>query len=546
MSNHENITSVETRGYSFPMRAIHWLMAAMIFYVIFVGILMGNDVKVGKHYDYHRAAGFLLLLLVLLRIVISKLSKPPLPKHVGEAGLQQLAARIVHSLLYIGLIIQPLLGWYATNTWGVAKIPFFFGMTLPRIAEKNRELGNQLLEYHGCALADDKFKVVTTFTVIADMARNVAGDAAIVESITKPGAEIHGYQPTPRDIIRAQGADLILWNGMNLELWFEQFFRNLKDVPGITLSDRVEPMGIAEDNIRDGLVKYDPENAEIYKTNAETYKAEITAAVAPLKEKILTIPAEDRWLVSSEGAFSYLARDFEMKELYLWPINADQQGTPQQVRKESPPYSKQSWALFPLARGSVSVFGQSVEHALKNNMIAYVPQAEEVDWSFPVLVEDVVMMGRYGHMNFMRIAGSKDKQAVSNALERVGMSDFRTRQIGELSGGQKKRVFLARALAQESKVILLDEPFTGVDVKTEEAIIELLRTMREEGHVMLVSTHNLGSVPENNLERTFGGVLRHFVLGGTDLHDDEDARQVTVITDDERPFVIYDEKEKSE
>ncbi len=226
--------------------------------------------------------------------------------------------------------------------------------------------------------------------------------------------------------------------------------------------------------------------------------------------------------------------------------------------------------FVPLARGSVSVFGQSVEHALKNNMIAYVPQAEEVDWSFPVLVEDVVMMGRYGHMNFMRIAGSKDKQAVSNALERVGMSDFRTRQIGELSGGQKKRVFLARALAQESKVILLDEPFTGVDVKTEEAIIELLRTMREEGHVMLVSTHNLGSVPEfcdrtiliketvlafgltseiftqDNLERTFGGVLRHFVLGGTDLHDDEDARQVTVITDDERPFVIYDEKEKSE
>lgn len=207
----------------------------------------------------------------------------------------------------------------------------------------------------GNALADDKFKVVTTFTVIADMARNVAGDAAIVESITKPGAEIHGYQPTPRDIIRAQGADLILWNGMSLELWFEQFFRNLKDVPSITLSDRVVPMGIAEgpytgkpnphawmslesaiiyvDNIRDGLMKYDPENAEIYQTNADEYKQRITAAVTPLKEKILAIPAEERWLVSSEGAFSYLARDFEMKELYLWPINADQQGTPQQVRK---------------------------------------------------------------------------------------------------------------------------------------------------------------------------------------------------------------------
>lgn len=205
------------------------------------------------------------------------------------------------------------------------------------------------------SLADEKFKVVTTFTVIADMARNVAGDAAIVESITKPGAEIHGYQPTPRDIIRAQDADLILWNGMNLELWFEQFFRNLKDVPGVTVTKGVEPMGITEgpytgkpnphawmslesaliyvDNIRDGLIKHDPENAETYKSNAQNYKNEITRAIAPLKEKILAIPEEKRWLVSSEGAFSYLARDFEMKELYLWPINADSQGTPQQVRK---------------------------------------------------------------------------------------------------------------------------------------------------------------------------------------------------------------------
>lgn len=222
--------------------------------------------------------------------------------------------------------------------------------------------------------------------------------------------------------------------------------------------------------------------------------------------------------------------------------------------------------FVPLARGSVSILGSSVAKALKNNSIAYVPQAEEVDWSFPVLVEDVVMMGRYGHMNFMRTAGKKDQEAVTNALVRVDMLDYRKRQIGELSGGQKKRVFLARALAQESRVILLDEPFTGVDVKTEEAIIRLLQDLREEGHIMLVSTHNLGSVPEfcdrtilikgtvldygpthdiftqNNLERTFGGVLRHFVLGGTDLHDDEDARQVTVITDDERPFVIYDEK----
>ncbi len=137
-----------TRGYSLPMRIIHWVMAALMLYVIVVGILMGNDFKIGKHYDYHRATGFLLLLLVVLKIIISKLSKPPIPKHVGDAGPQQLAARAVHSLLYAGLIIQPILGWYATNTWGVAKIPFFFGMTLPRIAEKNREFGNQLLEVH--------------------------------------------------------------------------------------------------------------------------------------------------------------------------------------------------------------------------------------------------------------------------------------------------------------------------------------------------------------------------------------------------------------
>ena len=212
-----------------------------------------------------------------------------------------------------------------------------------------------LAQFSTEARAAEKFKAVTTFTVIADMARNVAGDAAIVESITKPGAEIHGYQPTPKDILRAQGADLILWNGLGLELWFEQFFRNLRDVPSITLSDGVEPMGIAEgpytgkpnphawmaldsamiyvDNIRDGFVKYDPDNADIYKANASKYKAEIKAAVAPLREKILDIPEEKRWLVSSEGAFTYLARDFKMKELYLWPINADQQGTPQQVRK---------------------------------------------------------------------------------------------------------------------------------------------------------------------------------------------------------------------
>ena len=219
--------------------------------------------------------------------------------------------------------------------------------------------------------------------------------------------------------------------------------------------------------------------------------------------------------------------------------------------------------FVPLAAGEISVLGMSVRQALRRNLIAYVPQAEEVDWNFPVLVEDVVMMGRYGHMNFLRIPSRKDHDMVAEALARVGMSDFRKRQIGELSGGQRKRVFLARALAQEGQVILLDEPFTGVDVTTEEQIIGLMRDLRAEGRVMLVSTHNLGSVPdfcdrtifvkgtviasgptedtftEENLKTAFGGALRHFVLGGADLHDDADARQLKVITDDERPFVIY-------
>ena len=226
--------------------------------------------------------------------------------------------------------------------------------------------------------------------------------------------------------------------------------------------------------------------------------------------------------------------------------------------------------FVPVAAGTVTILGLSVREALRKNLVAYVPQAEEVDWSFPVLVEDVVMMGRYGHMNWLRMPGKRDREMVDEALERVGMSAFRTRQIGELSGGQRKRVFLARALAQEGQVILLDEPFTGVDVTTEEQIIDLLRTLRDEGRVMLVSTHNLGSVPdfcdrtvfvkgtviasgpteetftEENLERAFGGVLRHFILAGRDLHDDEDRREVKVITDDERPFVIYGERKAEE
>lgn len=205
------------------------------------------------------------------------------------------------------------------------------------------------------AVADEKFKVVTTFTIIADMAKNVAGDAAVVESITKPDAEIHNYQATPGDIRRAQGADLILYNGLNLELWFKKFFKNLHDVPSVIVTEGIKPMSIAQgpysgkpnphawmspsdaliyvDNIRDALVKYDSVNAETYQKNAEAYKKQIMDMVQPIRETVAQIPEDQRWLVTSEGAFSYLARDFGLKELYLWPINADSQGTPQQVKR---------------------------------------------------------------------------------------------------------------------------------------------------------------------------------------------------------------------
>ncbi|ABM45621.1 hypothetical protein X471_01017 [Bartonella bacilliformis str. Heidi Mejia] len=207
----------------------------------------------------------------------------------------------------------------------------------------------------GLALSANKFKAVTTFTIIADMARNVAGDIADVESITKPGAEIHEYQPTPHDLMRAQGANLILWNGLDLELWFEKFFQNIENVPSVVVSKGVKPIKIGEgpyngkpnphawmspisaliyiDNIRDAFVKYDPKNAAIYKENAEIYKQKIRLSIDPIKTKLKTLPKGKRWLVTSEGAFSYLARDFGLKELYLWPINADQQGTPQQVKR---------------------------------------------------------------------------------------------------------------------------------------------------------------------------------------------------------------------
>ena len=205
------------------------------------------------------------------------------------------------------------------------------------------------------ASADEKkFKVVTTFTVIQDIAQNVAGDAAVVESITKVGAEIHEYDPTPKDITKALSADLVLWNGLNLELWFKRFFEDIKDVPSVVVTEGIDPMPIQEgsykgnpnphawmsptlaltyiENIRAAFVKYDPKNAEIYNKNAADYVAKIKALDAPLRERLAKIPESQRWLVTSEGAFSYLARDYNLKEAYLWPINAEQQGTPKQVK----------------------------------------------------------------------------------------------------------------------------------------------------------------------------------------------------------------------
>lgn len=213
--------------------------------------------------------------------------------------------------------------------------------------------------------------------------------------------------------------------------------------------------------------------------------------------------------------------------------------------------------------GHVKLCDLPITQALKKNLVAYVPQSEEVDWQFPVSVLDVVMMGRYGHMNFLRRPKPKDYQKIDEAMSRVQINHLANRQISELSGGQKKRVFLARALAQESKILLLDEPFTGVDVKTEKAIMNLLDELRQEGHLILISTHNLGTVPEfcdqviminrtilamgstkstftqANLEKVFGGVLRQLHLVGEDLHDDDDKRTLTILADDEIPAVFY-------
>ncbi|MCV6575295.1 MAG: metal ABC transporter substrate-binding protein [Cohaesibacter sp.] len=267
------------------------------------------------------------------------------------------------------------------------------------------------LSLGGAALADDKFKVVTTFTVFADMARNVAGDAALVDSITKPGAEIHNYQPTPRDILRAQDADLILWNGLNLELWFERFFANLSDVPSVIVTQGIEPMGIGSgpyqgkpnphawmspsdgliyvENIRKALVKHDPDNADIYNANAKAYSEQLKAVIEPIRASLSKISDEKKWLVTSEGAFSYLARDFGLKELYLWPINADQQGTPKQVRRVIDTVRAQN---IPVVFSESTVSDKSArqvaeETGAKYGGILYVDSLSEADGPVPTYLD---------------------------------------------------------------------------------------------------------------------------------------------------------------
>jgi manganese/iron transport system substrate-binding protein len=234
----------------------------------------------------------------------------------------------------------PMNSFFSISGPVVAMAAFFAGIPMPLQAAEEGAKPKQVL---------------VTFTILQDMARNVAGDAAVVESITKPGAEIHGYEPTPGDIIKAQKADLVLWNGMNLERWFEKFFSRVKQVPSAVLTEGMEPVGITEgpytgkpnphawmspangiryvENIRKALVQLDPAHAAVYNANAAAYSARIQALDEPVRRKLQSIPAAQRWLVTSEGAFSYLTKAYEMQQLYLWPINADQQGTPQQVRK---------------------------------------------------------------------------------------------------------------------------------------------------------------------------------------------------------------------
>lgn len=259
--------------------------------------------------------------------------------------------------------------------------------------------------------AKDKFKVVTTFTVIQDIAQNVAGEAAEVVSITKPGAEIHDYQPTPKDIVKAQYADLVIWNGMNLERWFERFFKQLDDVPAIVATEGIEPLSIYEgpytgkpnphawmsasgaliyiDNIRKALVKYDADNADIYNANAKAYSEKVIQMGERMREALKSIPTEKRFLVTSEGAFSYLAKDFNLQELYLWPINADQQGTPQQIRVL---IDKVRSNKIPVVFSESTISDKPIKQVAKETGaqyggVLYVDSLSEADGKVPTFIE---------------------------------------------------------------------------------------------------------------------------------------------------------------
>ena len=238
--------------------------------------------------------------------------------------------------------------------------------------------------------AAEKLKVVTTFTIVADMARNVAGEAAEVTSLIPAGAEVHNFQPTPSDIRAASEADLILWNGLGLEAWFDRFFRNLRDVPAVVVTEGVEPIPIAEgpyagqpnphawmstadaliyvENIRAALAAADPDNAEVYAANAAAYSGEIEALAAPIRERLAAIPEARRWLATSEGAFAYLTRDFGLGEIYIWPINEANTGTPQQIRRAIDLIRKHN---VPVLFSESTVDPRSAQQVARETGIAY-------------------------------------------------------------------------------------------------------------------------------------------------------------------------------
>ncbi|MCY7333637.1 MAG: metal ABC transporter substrate-binding protein [Pseudanabaena sp. CAN_BIN31] len=248
-------------------------------------------------------------------------------------------------------------GLISLKQYQAGMVALLCGMWLGGCVQTNPSQTQQTQSFSTTSASDRKNKkvVLTTFTVLADMAQNVAGDKAIVESITKAGAEIHGYEPTPSDLVRGKDADLILENGLNLERWADRFYNSFPKVSRLTLTEGVQPISIADDayqgkpnphawmspqnaliyveNIRKALGKLDPANAATYDANAKAYSQKILAIDAKLRQSIAAIPPDKRYIVSCEGAFSYIARDYGLKEVYIWSVNAEQQATPKQIEK---------------------------------------------------------------------------------------------------------------------------------------------------------------------------------------------------------------------